>query len=312
MPLADGPRPGARPGRRRRRSRCPASTTPRWTATPPAGPRSPAPRGRRSGCPWPRTSPPAAPTSSRSRRAPCTRIMTGAPLPAGRRRRRPGRAHRRRHRRRRDPRRPRRRAATCGARARTSPRAPSRSPAGTPLGAAQLGLAAAVGATTLPVRRRPRVLRALHRQRARRARASRCGRARSTSRTPLLLAAAVEDAGGEARRLHFVPDDVDQFLATVRSRAGDGGPADHQRRRQRRRLRGGEGRLPRPGHRRVRQGRDAARRPAGRRHRGRRPGGDPARATRSAPSSPSRSSSGRRCAGRSGTPPPTGCTPPRG
>src|ERR671929_1178328 len=31
-------------------------------------------------------------------------------------------------------------------------------PAGTPLGAAQLGLAAAVGVTTLPVRRRPRVL----------------------------------------------------------------------------------------------------------------------------------------------------------
>ena len=32
-----------------------------------------------------------------------------------------------------------------------------------------------------------------------------------------LLVAAVEEAGGEARRLHFVPDDVDQFLATVRA-----------------------------------------------------------------------------------------------
>jgi molybdenum cofactor synthesis domain-containing protein len=32
-----------------------------------------------------------------------------------------------------------------------------------------------------------------------------------------LLVAAVEDAGGEARRLHFVPDDVDQFLAAVRA-----------------------------------------------------------------------------------------------
>jgi molybdopterin molybdotransferase len=32
-----------------------------------------------------------------------------------------------------------------------------------------------------------------------------------------LLVAAVEEAGGVARRLHFVPDDVDQFLATVRS-----------------------------------------------------------------------------------------------
>ena len=29
----------------------------------------------------------------------------------------------------------------------------------------------------------------------------------------------MEDAGGEARRLHFVPDDVDQFLATVRAEA---------------------------------------------------------------------------------------------
>ena len=35
-----------------------------------------------------------------------------------------------------------------------------------------------------------------------------------------LLVAAVEDAGGEARRLHFVPDDVDQFLATVRAERG--------------------------------------------------------------------------------------------
>ena len=48
-------------------------------------------------------------------------------------------------------------------------------------------------------------------------RASRCCPGRSTSRTPLLLVAAVEDAGGEARRLHFVPDDVDQFLTTVRA-----------------------------------------------------------------------------------------------
>ena len=80
-----------------------------------------------------------------------------------------------------------------------------------------------------------------------------------------LLVAAVEEAGGEARRLHFVPDDVDQFLTTVRSETGRRGPADHQRRRQRRGLRGGEGRVPRAGHRRVRQGGDAARRTAGRR-----------------------------------------------
>ena len=88
--------------------------------------------------------------------------------------------------------------------------------AGTPLGAAQLGLAAAVGLEELPVRRRPRVL------------VLSTGSELVAPGRPLLpgqiyesnsalLVAAVEDAGGEARRLHFVPDDVDQFLATVRS-----------------------------------------------------------------------------------------------
>ncbi len=87
--------------------------------------------------------------------------------------------------------------------------------AGDPLGAAQLGLAAAVGVTTLPVRRKPRVL------------VLSTGSELVAPGEPLLpgqiyesnsrlLVAAVEDAGGEARRLHFVPDDVDQFLATVR------------------------------------------------------------------------------------------------
>jgi molybdopterin molybdotransferase len=88
--------------------------------------------------------------------------------------------------------------------------------AGSPLGAAQLGLAAAVGITTLPVRRKPRVL------------VLSTGSELVAPGRPLLpgqiyesnsalLVAAVEDAGGEARRLHFVPDDVDQFLATVRA-----------------------------------------------------------------------------------------------
>src|SRR5919206_786862 len=88
--------------------------------------------------------------------------------------------------------------------------------AGTPLGAAQLGLAAAVGITSLPVRRRPRVL------------VLSTGSKLVAPGQPLmpgqiyesnsaLLGAAVEEAGGVARRLHFVPDDVDQFLATVRS-----------------------------------------------------------------------------------------------
>ena len=69
---------------------------------------------------------------------------------------------------------------------------------------------------TLPVRRRPRVL------------VLSTGSELVAPGQPLLpgqiyesnsalLVAAVEEAGGEARRLHFVPDDVDQFLATVRA-----------------------------------------------------------------------------------------------
>ncbi len=89
-------------------------------------------------------------------------------------------------------------------------------PAGTAMGAAQLGLAAAVGHTRLPVRRRPRVL------------VLSTGSELVEPGTPLqpgqiyesnsvMLAAAVEAAGGEARTLHFVPDDVDAFLTTVRA-----------------------------------------------------------------------------------------------
>jgi molybdopterin molybdotransferase len=88
--------------------------------------------------------------------------------------------------------------------------------AGSPLGAAQLGLAAAVGVTTLPVRRKPRVV------------VLSTGSELVAPGRPLLpgqiyesnsqlLVAAVEEAGGEARPLHFVPDDVDQFLDTVRA-----------------------------------------------------------------------------------------------
>jgi molybdopterin molybdotransferase len=88
--------------------------------------------------------------------------------------------------------------------------------AGTPLGAAQLGLAAAVGATTLTVRRRPRVLvLSTGSELVEPGRALLPGQIYESN--SLLLVAAVEDAGGEARRLHFVPDDVDQFLATLRA-----------------------------------------------------------------------------------------------
>ena len=88
--------------------------------------------------------------------------------------------------------------------------------AGTPLGAAQLGLAAAVGLTSLPVRRRPRILvLSTGSELVAPGRPLQPGQIYESNSA--LLVAAVEDAGGEARRLHFVPDDVDQFLATVRA-----------------------------------------------------------------------------------------------
>lgn len=94
--------------------------------------------------------------------------------------------------------------------------------AGIPLGAAQLGLAAAVGARTVWVRRRPRVL------------VLSTGSELVEPGTPLLpgqiyesnsalLVAAVEEAGGTARRLHFVPDDVAAFLGAVRAELGGRG-----------------------------------------------------------------------------------------
>jgi molybdopterin molybdotransferase len=86
--------------------------------------------------------------------------------------------------------------------------------AGQPLRAAQLGLAAALGFAELPVRRRPRVL------------VLSTGTELVAPGTPLrpgqiyesngvMLAAAVREAGGEAELLRFVPDDVEQFHATI-------------------------------------------------------------------------------------------------
>lgn len=88
--------------------------------------------------------------------------------------------------------------------------------AGSPLGAAQLGLAAAVGLTELPVRRRPRVL-VLSTGSELVAPGQPLAPGQIYESNSLLLAAAVEEAGGIPRRLHFVPDDVEQFLATVRA-----------------------------------------------------------------------------------------------
>ena len=93
--------------------------------------------------------------------------------------------------------------------------------AGSVLGPAQIGVAAAVGSVALPLRRRPRVL------------VLSTGSELVAPGTPLrpgqiyesngpMLAAAVEDAGGSAELLRFVPDDVEQFLDRLRERCGDG------------------------------------------------------------------------------------------
>jgi molybdopterin molybdotransferase len=94
--------------------------------------------------------------------------------------------------------------------------------AGTVLGAPQIGVAAAVGAATVPVRRRPTVL------------VLSTGSELVAPGTPLrpgqiyesngpMLAAAVEDAGARAELLRFVPDDVEQFLGRLRERLDAGG-----------------------------------------------------------------------------------------
>jgi molybdopterin molybdotransferase len=90
--------------------------------------------------------------------------------------------------------------------------------AGTILGPAQIGVAAAVGHARLAVRRRPVVL------------VLSTGSELVEPGAPLqpgqiyesngpMLAAAVEDAGGRAELLRFVPDDVAQFLAVLAERA---------------------------------------------------------------------------------------------
>ncbi|GAA5143190.1 molybdopterin molybdotransferase MoeA [Pseudonocardia adelaidensis] len=93
--------------------------------------------------------------------------------------------------------------------------------AGAVLGAPQIGVASAVGCATLSVRCRPHVL------------VLSTGSELVAPGTPLrpgqiyesngpMLAAAVEDAGGTAELLRFVPDDVEQFLGRLRERTADG------------------------------------------------------------------------------------------
>jgi molybdopterin molybdotransferase len=90
-------------------------------------------------------------------------------------------------------------------------------PAGTILGPTQLGLAAAVGAATVRVRRPPTVLvLSTGSELVAPGQPLRHGQIYESNGT--MLAAAVTDAGARAERLRFVPDDVPQFLATLSER----------------------------------------------------------------------------------------------
>jgi molybdopterin molybdotransferase len=94
--------------------------------------------------------------------------------------------------------------------------------AGTVLGPAQLGLAAAVGAATVPVRRRPNVLvLSTGTELVAPGEPLRYGQIYESNGT--MLAAAVRDAGGCPDLLRFVPDDVPTFLRVLRERIGNGG-----------------------------------------------------------------------------------------
>ena len=86
--------------------------------------------------------------------------------------------------------------------------------AGTVLGPAQIGLAAAVGAAELVVHRRPRVLvLSTGSELVAPGQPLRHGQIHESNGP--MLAAAIDDAGGRARLLRFVPDDVEEFLATL-------------------------------------------------------------------------------------------------
>ncbi|MEU4763575.1 gephyrin-like molybdotransferase Glp [Actinosynnema sp. NPDC023794] len=89
--------------------------------------------------------------------------------------------------------------------------------AGVALGPAQLGLAAALGFGSLPVRRRPRVLvLSTGSELVGPGVALEPGQIYESN--GVMLAAAVREAGGEAELLRFVPDDVEQFHAAIAPR----------------------------------------------------------------------------------------------
>ncbi len=92
--------------------------------------------------------------------------------------------------------------------------------AGTVLFPAHLGLAAAIGHARLPVYRRPRVVvLSTGSELVEPGIALQPGQIYESNTA--LLCAAVEDAGATARALHFVPDDVAEFLTTVERETAD-------------------------------------------------------------------------------------------
>lgn len=90
--------------------------------------------------------------------------------------------------------------------------------AGTVLHAPQVGLAAAVGAAEVPVRRRPVVL-VLSTGSELVGPGEALAPGQIYESNGPMLAAAVEEAGGRAELLRFVPDDVAEFLDRLRGRA---------------------------------------------------------------------------------------------
>jgi molybdopterin molybdotransferase len=97
--------------------------------------------------------------------------------------------------------------------------------AGTLIGPAAVGVAAAVGAATVAVRRRPVVL-VLSTGSELVAPGEELRPGQIYESNGPMLAAAVTEAGGRAELLRFVPDDVGRFLGRIEERLAGRAPAD--------------------------------------------------------------------------------------